>query len=133
MINDSAIHIAIIRYSLLPSKNIVTTFAIIKYGIILKITFPTASTTLHTQALLFCPAHSSIQLTADFFFSFMQTHSLTIILLRQSKLVLANLSIINKMAHRHKPPYFIILKSLFIFSWEFDIPQSLPATSLKFP
>ena len=60
-------------------------------------------------------------------------HSLTIILLRQSKLVLANLSIINKMAHRHKPPYFIILKSLFIFSWEFDIPQSLPATSLKFP
>ena len=44
---------------------------------------------------------------ADFFFSFMQTHSLTIILLRQSKLVLANLSIINKMAHRHKPPYFI--------------------------
>lgn len=81
----------------------------------------------------FCPAHSSIQLAADFFFSFMQTHSLTIILLRQSKLVLANLSIINKMAHRHKPPYFIILKILFIFSWEFDIPQSLPTTSLKFP
>ena len=58
---------------------------------------------------------------------------LTMILLRQSKLVLANLSIINKMAHRHKPPYFIIPKSLFIFSWKFDIPQSLPATSLKFP